>query len=100
MKPGTRVVCIDASMRPEVAEWQPKHCPNWVRKGAIYTIRQFNNHADVVDGVLLMEIVNPVVYLTRWGRFLEPHFATWRFRELQDPELAIVEHHTELAMAN
>jgi hypothetical protein len=86
MKPGTRVVCVDDSMRPEVAEWQPKYCPNWVKLDAKYTIREFDDNDGIVDGVLLEEIRNPMVYLTKWNRFIEPRFAAWRFREMEESE--------------
>lgn len=86
MRPGTRVVCVDDSMIPEIAEWQPKHCPNWVKKDQEYTIRLFDDNAGIVDGVLLEEVRNPIVYLSKWGRVIEPRFATWRFREIAEPE--------------
>ena len=86
MKPGTRVICVDDSMRPEVAEWQPKYCPNWVKLDFKYTIREFDDNDGLVDGVLLEEVRNPMVYLTKWNRYIEPRFAAWRFRELEEDE--------------
>ena len=86
MTPGTRVICVDDSKRPEVAEWATKHCPNWVKKGDKYTIREFDNHDGIVDGVLLEEIINPLVYMTKWNKVIEPRFATWRFEVLQEDE--------------
>jgi hypothetical protein len=87
MRPGTRVVCVDDSMIPEIAEWQPKHCPNWVKKDQEYTIREFDDNDGIVDGVLLEEVVNPILYLPKWSRVIEPRFAAWRFRELEDDQV-------------
>jgi hypothetical protein len=84
---GTKVICVDDSKRPEVAEWAIKHCPNWVKKGEKYTIRLFDSHDDIVDGVLLEEVVNQPVFLVKWNTVIEPRFATWRFRELEEHEL-------------
>lgn len=86
MRPGTKVLCIDDSIRPEMVEWQSQHCSNWVKKGTTYTIRHFDNHDDIVDGVLLEEVVNKPVYCVPFGCILEPRFATWRFRELELPD--------------
>lgn len=86
MKIGSKVVCVDDSKRPEVAEWAAKHCPNWVKKGDKYTIREFDDHDGIVDGVLLEEIINPPVFLTKWNKVIEPRFATWRFEVIQEDE--------------
>lgn len=91
MKVGTRVICVDDSIRPEMVQWQRQYCPNWVKKDEKYTIREFDSNDGIVDGVLLEEVENRVIYLIKWDRFIEPRFATWRFRELegdvQDAEL-------------
>lgn len=100
MKPGTRVVCIDDSMRPEIAEWQPRYCPNWVKKGATYTIRHFDDNDGIVDGVLLVEVHNPRIFVVKFNRVMEPRFAAWRFRELDNAELELVESQLEISMAN
>ena len=87
MTPGTRVVCVDDSKRPEIAEWATKYCPNWPKKGDKYTIREFDDNDGIVDGVLLEEIINPLVYMTKWDKVIEPKFATWRFKLLQEDEV-------------
>jgi hypothetical protein len=84
MKVGTRVICVDDSVRPEMIEWQRQYCPNWVKKDAEYTIREFDNNDGIVDGVLLEEIENKPIFLIKWNRLIEPRFATWRFREMED----------------
>lgn len=86
MTPGTKIVCVDDSIRPEMAEWQRKFCPNWVKKGETYTVREFDDNDGIVDGVLLEEVRNKPVYLTKWDRVIEPRFATWRFREMSPSE--------------
>jgi len=87
MRPGTRVICIDDSMNPDVASWQPRYCPNWVKLDQKYTIREFDDNDGIVDGVLLEEITNPILYLPKWNRVIEPRFAAWRFRELEDDQV-------------
>ena len=84
MKVGTRVICVDDSIRPEMVQWQRQYCSNWVKKDEKYTIREFDSNDGIVDGVLLEEVENRVIYLIKWDRFIEPRFATWRFRELED----------------
>ena len=86
MKPGTKVICVDDSVRPEMVEWQKDNCPNWVKKDSTYTIRLFDDNDGIVDGVLLEEIKNNPVLCIPFGRVLEPRFATWRFRELETPD--------------
>ena len=86
MTPGKRVMCVDDSIKPEMIEWQKQFCPNWVRKDAIYTIREFDDNGGIVDGVLLEEIRNKHVYCVPFNRIMEPRFATWRFRELETPD--------------
>ena len=86
MTPGTRVVCVDDSKRPEVAEWATKYCPNWPKKGDKYTIREFTDHDGIVDGVLLEEIINFPVFMSKWNKVIEPHFGTFRFQVLQEDE--------------
>lgn len=95
MKPGTEVVCVNDSIKPEQVDWQVKHCPNWVKKGQKYTIRHFDTHDDIVDGVLLVEVVNKPVYCVPFNVFLEPRFATCRFRELEKPDPTREEIETE-----
>jgi hypothetical protein len=84
MKVGKKVICVDDSIRLEMIEWQKQYCPNWVKKDEKYTIREFDSNDGIVDGVLLEEVKNRVIYLIRWDRFIEPRFATWRFRELEE----------------
>ena len=98
MKVGTKVICVDDSIRPEMVEWQRQYCPNWVKKDSKYTIREFDDNDGIVDGVLLEEVENRPVFLTKWNRVIEPRFATWRFREMEDDkqDADVVEEEVEL----
>jgi hypothetical protein len=100
MRPGTKVICVDDSIRPEMIEWQKEKCPNWVKKDEHYTIRHFDSHDDIVDGVLLEEIKNNLVVCIPFGKVLEPRFATWRFRELEtpDPVAELIENVEEITL--
>lgn len=102
MKVGTKVICVDDSIRPEMVQWQRQYCPNWVKKDEKYTIREFDSNDGIVDGVLLEEVENRVIYLTKWDRFIEPRFATWRFRELEEDvqDADMVEEGVELELIN
>lgn len=81
MEVGKRYKCVDASIKPEAVDWQKAFCPNWVKEGATYTVRQITDHDGIVEGVLLEEIVNPVSYNLFMSMPLEPHFALWRFAD-------------------
>ena len=98
MKVGTKVICVDDSIRPEMVEWQRQYCSNWVKKDSKYTIREFDDNDGIVDGVLLEEVENRPVFLTKWNRVIEPRFATWRFREMEDDkqDANVVEEEVEL----
>ena len=98
MKVGTKVICVDDSIRPEMVQWQRQYCPNWVKKDSKYTIREFDDNDGIVDGVLLEEVENRPVFLTKWNRVIEPRFATWRFREMEDDKqnADVVEEEVEL----
>lgn len=98
MKVGTKVICVDDSIRPEMVEWQRQYCPNWVKKDSKYTIREFDDNDGIVDGVLLEEVENQPVFLIKWNRVIEPRFATWRFREMEEGKqnADVVEEEVEL----
>tara|TARA_Y100000389_G_C17457270_1_gene519023 strand:+ start:1706 stop:2005 length:300 start_codon:yes stop_codon:yes gene_type:complete len=75
---GDRVICVNAKP-PE--GMNIGIFPNWVKEGKIYTIRGFHDNDDIVVGVLLEEIINPIVPIALINRFQEPAFATWRFNK-------------------
>jgi hypothetical protein len=101
MKPGDKVICVDASIDPEKAEEIKRDFEIWITKDKEYTIREILDNEGIVPGVLLEEVHNFPKYFKLIGRFQEPAFAIWRFRKLnyatateveeQEAELAEVE---------
>jgi hypothetical protein len=86
MRVGSRVQCVDDSLQPHTVEELKKDVPNFVRKGRIYTVRSIED-LDFVVGIRVEEIVNPPIYFKLINRAIEPCFASWRFRELQEDEV-------------
>jgi len=80
---GDKVVCIDSSMQPHTVAELLKDCPNWVVKDKQYTIRDIVD-SDFVVGVRLEELVNPPRWFKLVNRYMEPAFATWRFRKVEE----------------
>lgn len=87
---GDRVACIDSSIRPEAMEELKRTVPNWVVQDKEYTVRGFQDNNGIALGMLLEEIINPLVYIPLLGRVQEPAFAEWRFRKLA-PDESMVE---------
>ena len=83
MKPGDRVICIDARIDPEKAEEIRRDFEIWITKDKEYTIREIWENDGIVPGVLLEEVHNFPKYFKLLNRFQEPAFALWRFRKLQ-----------------
>lgn len=77
---GDEVICVDDSLPKG---WSAEDYPQWVQKDAKYTIREILDNDDIVIGVLLVELRNPVVYIKLIGRKQEGAFASWRFRKLK-----------------
>lgn len=82
MKPGDKVICIDASIDPGKSAEIRKDFEIWVTKDKEYTIREILDNNGIVPGVLLYEIHNFPKFFKLLGRMQEPAFATWRFRKL------------------
>jgi hypothetical protein len=82
MKPGDKVICIDARIDPEKAEEIKRDFEIWITKDKEYTIREILENEGIVPGVLLEEVHNFPKYFKLLGRFQEPAFALWRFRKL------------------
>jgi hypothetical protein len=80
---GDKVVCIDSSMQPHTVAELLKDCPNWVVKDKQYTIRDIVD-SDFVVGVRLEELVNPPRWFKLVNKYMEPAFATWRFRKIEE----------------
>jgi hypothetical protein len=90
---GSKVRCIDDSIRPEALLSVVQYFPNWIKKGPLYTVREFLENDGIVEGVLLEEIRNPEIFIKLLGRKQEPAFALWRFaeEEIQEEEYSIEE---------
>ena len=82
MKPGDKVICINATIDPEKAEEIRKDFEIWITKDKEYTIREILDNSGIVTGVLLDEVHNFPKYFKLLGRYQEPAFAIWRFRKL------------------
>jgi hypothetical protein len=82
MKPGDKVICIDARIDPEKSEEIRRDFEIWVTKDKEYTIREILENNDIVPGVLLDEIHNFPKFFKLINRMQEPAFAIWRFRKL------------------
>ena len=83
---GDKVVCVDASIKPEALAEIKRTIPNWVIQDKEYTIRGFQDNDGIALGILLEEVTNPLCYIPLLGRVQEPAFATWRFRKLSSNE--------------
>lgn len=86
MKVGVKVICVDSSMQPHTVEELKRDVPNWVVKGKKYTVRDIVDH-DFVVGIRVEEITNTPIYFKVINKVIEPCFASWRFRELEEDEV-------------
>ena len=94
MKVGAKVVCIDSSMQPHTVEELKRDVPNWIVKGQKYIVRDIVDH-DFVVGIRVEEITNSPIYFKVINKVIEPCFASWRFRELQEDEVEAEVEKTE-----
>ena len=85
---GDEVVCINDS-RPN--GWTSEHFPQWVKKDDKYTIREVLGNDDIVIGILLFELKNPIVYIKLINREQEGAFASWRFSKLRTAQEIVEE---------
>lgn len=95
MKPGDKVVCIDASIDADKAEEIKRDFEIWLTKDKEYTIREILDNNGIVPGLLLDEIHNFPKYFKLIDRFQEPAFALWRFRKLNYATQSEAEEHEE-----
>lgn len=89
LKIGSKVLCVDDSIKPGKLNFVGYAYPNWIKAGEIYTVREILPNDDIVPGIVLEEVINPPLYVHLLGREQEPAFRLSRFRELYDQELAI-----------
>jgi hypothetical protein len=92
---GDKVICINSSMSAHIVEEVKKDMPNWVVKDKQYIIRDIVD-SDFVVGVRLEEIVNPPRYFQLVKKYMEPCFAIWRFRKLEETTREISVEQEEL----
>ena len=78
---GDTVYCVDDSISPDKIQEISQDMPNWVTRDKKYIVRGFNDNNDIVVGVLLEEVKNPLKYFKLVNRMQEPAFATWRFKK-------------------
>lgn len=95
MKPGDKVICIDASIEPDKAEEIKRDFEIWITKDKEYTIREILDNNGIVPGLLLEEVHNFPKFFKLINRFQEPAFALWRFRKLNYATAAEAEEHAE-----
>lgn len=81
---GSRVICVDDSISGEALIFVVNNMPGWVEKGKTYTVREISDNGGIVTGVLLEEITNPPVWVDLVQAVIEPRFALWRFREIEE----------------
>jgi hypothetical protein len=89
MKIGSKVMCVDDSIKPGKLAFVGYAYPNWIEAGKVYTVREILPNDDIVPGIVLEEVINPLLYVHILGKEQEPAFRLSRFRELEDQELAI-----------
>ncbi|MGI4021800.1 MAG: hypothetical protein ACRYFA_09865 [Janthinobacterium lividum] len=82
MRPGDKVICINATIDPDKADEIRQDFEIWITKDKEYTIREILDNSGIVTGVLLDEVHNFPKYFKLLGRSQEPAFAIWRFRKL------------------
>ena len=99
-KVGTKVVCIDDSVKSGQEGFVAKAYKNWIKVNEIYTIRGIFNNKGIVTGILLEEVVNGAIYIHLIDDWAEPMFATTRFRELTYNELEETEESEETILEN
>lgn len=76
---GDEVVCIDATIKPEMLLAVVNFYPSWVKEGEKYTVRGFTSNNGIVDGMWVEEISNPEIYIKLIDRTQEPAFGLFRF---------------------
>jgi hypothetical protein len=84
---GDSVICVDSSMKPNTIEELKRCCPNWVVEGNKYTIRGFADNKNLVTGVWLEELVNPIWYFNLINTYQESAFGLFRFRKALPSEM-------------
>ena len=85
---GETVICCKDYKLPHTREELEIDCPNFVKKGEKYKIREFHENDGIVLGVLVEELINPLRYFRLINRVKESSFRADRFRKLRADEVA------------
>jgi hypothetical protein len=93
MKPGDKVICINALIDANKQNEISRDFEIWVTKDKEYTIREILDNKGIVTGVLLEEIYNIPKFFKLINMTQEPAFAIWRFRKLNYATAAAAEEH-------
>jgi hypothetical protein len=87
---GSKVKCIDASIKAEELMFVTKAYRQWIQKDAEYTIRKIFDNDGIVTGCVLEEIVNgPIPQKLLGGKWQEPAFRLSRFVECEEAEMEV-----------
>ena len=85
MNLGSKVKCIDDSIKAEEFFMVIQVYKQWVKKDQEYTIRAIFDNDGIVTGCVLEEIVNdPIPQKLLGGRMQEPAFRLSRFVECEE----------------
>ena len=99
MQPGDTVICIDDSIKADKIEFVSVAYPNWIKEGRKYTIRAMLDNDDIVPGLLLEEVRNPLIFIHLINKAQEPAFGMFRFAKFaHDRATNTVEAYQEIGV--
>jgi len=99
MRPGDTVICIDDAIKADKIEFVSAAYPNWIKKGQKYTVRAMLNNDDIVPGLLLEEVRNPLIFIHLINKVQEPAFGMFRFAKFaHDRATNTVEAYQEIGI--
>jgi hypothetical protein len=99
MRPGDTVICIDDAIKADKIEFVSAAYPNWIKEGRKYTIRAILDNDDIVPGLLLEEVRNPLIFIHLINKVQEPAFGMFRFAKFaHDRATNTVEAYQEIGV--
>jgi hypothetical protein len=99
MQPGDTVICIDDAIKADKIEFVSAAYPNWIKEGRKYTIRAMLDNDDIVPGLLLEEVRNPLIFIHLINKVQEPAFGMFRFAKFaHDRATNTVEAYQEIGV--
>jgi len=84
MRVGSKVRCIDDTVKPGMEEFVANAYQNWVKEGEDYIVRDVFENGGIVDGIVLEELYNLPIYQSLICAIQEPAFRATRFAELEE----------------